>query len=118
MPTPSVDDTAEDETSVPKLIEPNTYTYLSNVLAKCNETRASVYLYALNISVFVIFVIVVSAILYFRYTSKPTAEQLKQKELADHAYILSKIRHYKRERDHMATRTNLSGLPILDNRPL
>ena len=99
--------------TLPALIENNTRYYLQNVLQKCNQHRASIYHWSLNIGVFIIFVIIVFAILYSCYKSKRTPEEIQQKDLKDQAYILSKIRHYKQERQHIVSRTTLTGLPVI-----
>jgi hypothetical protein len=100
------------------LIDNNTRHYLSQVLQKCHGYRASIYQWALNIGVFVIFIAVTATILYCCYRSKPTPEQLKEKELEDQAYVLSKRRHYKQERQNIASRASITGLPVVDARPI
>jgi hypothetical protein len=56
-----------------------------------------------------------TVILYFCYKSKKTPEEIKKRELEDQAYILSKIRHYKQERQNMASRATITGLPLVGN---
>jgi len=100
------------------LIDHNTRHYLRQVLHKCHGYRASMYQWALNIGVFVGFVVVTITILYCCYRTKLTPEQIKEKELADQAYVLSKIKHYKQEREHIASRASITGLPVVDARPI
>jgi hypothetical protein len=103
-----------DRTStLPSLIENNTRYYLQQVLQKCNNHRASIYHWSLNIGVFILFIIVLITVLYSCYRSKKTPEEIKQKELQDQAYVLSKIRHYKQERQHIASRIAITGLPVI-----
>jgi len=97
---------------LPSLIENNTRSYLQQVLQKCNQHRASIYQFSLNIGVFIIFTIVLCSVLYSCYKSKKTPEEIKQKELEDQAYVLSKIRHYKQERQYIASRSTITGLPV------
>ena len=98
----------------PKLIESNTRYYLSDILHKCHDNRAKLYMYALNIGIFVLFVLVTTGVLYTCYKSKRTPEEIRQREIEDQAYILSKIRHYKHERQNMASRATITGLPLVD----
>jgi hypothetical protein len=105
-------------TAIPSLIENNTRYYLQHVLQKCNHHRANIYQGALNIGVFVIFIVVLATVLYCCYKSKRTPEQIKEKELEDQAYVLSKIRHYKQERNNIASRASITGLPMADTRPI
>ena len=102
----------------PSLIENNTRFYLQQVLHKCNQHRTNIYQWALNIGVFIAFIVILFAILYACYKSKRTPEEIQQKELEDQAYVLSKIRHYKQERDHIASRASITGLPVMDTRPI
>jgi hypothetical protein len=99
--------------TIPSLIENNTRYYLQQILQKCNHNRASIYQWVLNIGVFVVFMIILVAVLYSCYKSKKTPEEIQQKELEDQAYVLSKIRHYKQERQHIASRSNMTGLPVM-----
>jgi len=102
----------ETEKANPSLIEYGTRHYLQQVLQKCNHHRASIYQWALNVGVFAVFCIVASTVLYACYKSKRSPEEIQQKELEDQAYILSKIRHYKQERQHIASRSSITGLPV------
>lgn len=99
--------------SSPNLIESNTRYYLSDILHKCHDNRAKLYIYSLNTAIFVLFVVVTTLILYFCYKSKKTPEEIKKRELEDQAYILSKIRHYKQERQNIASRATITGLPLV-----
>jgi len=98
--------------TIPSLIENNTRFYLQHVLQKCNQHRASIYHWSLNIGVFIIFAVISITVLYSCYKSKKTPEEIQQKELEDQAYVLSKIRHYKQERQHIASRSTMTGLPV------
>ena len=99
--------------TIPSLIDSSTRYYLQQVLQKCGQNRASIYQWALNIGVFVMFVLVVTIVLYYCYKSKRTPEEIAQKEMEDQAYILSKIKQYKQERQHIASRTTMTGLPTI-----
>lgn len=107
--------TEEKTQAPPKLIEPVTRYYISNILNQCHENRAKIYLFTLNAGVFLLFVLVTSIILYGCYRSKKTPEEIKKREIEDQKYILSKIRHYKRERENMVSRGMMTGLPVTTN---
>ena len=73
-------------------------------------------MYVLNIGVFVIFVIVTTIILYSCHRSKPTAEELVQKEIETQKYVLSKIKQYKHDRQTMNSMNHtFTGLPVTYN---
>ena len=51
----------------PRLIENGAHSYMNDILQTCHSTRVNIYLYALNIGVFILFVGVVALILYYCY---------------------------------------------------
>jgi len=100
------------------LIENGSYHYMNNLLHQCHENRVNIYLYILNISIFLIFTLSVCGVLYYCYSYKrnPLEEQMRlQKE---QEYILSKIRFYKDHQRTINSKASLTGLPIVDPRPL
>lgn len=102
----------------PRLIEPTSKYYMSEILHKCHDTRVSVYQYSLNIGVFIIFIIIVGLVLYYCYKSKLTPEEEYQKKMREQEYILSKIRVYKDHQRVIHSKSDITALPTLDNRPL
>jgi hypothetical protein len=101
--------------STPKLIEPNTKGYLYQTLQNCHQNRVSVYYYALNTSVFVIFVGITGALLYYCNKYKLSPYEKQQKMIRDQHYILSKIRYYKDETQKIndATVSSITQLPSM-----
>lgn len=96
----------------PRLIEPQARHYMADVLYKCTQTRAKIYTNVLNISVGVLFLGVSAAILYFSYRNRPTSQEKYDKEMKDQAYILTKIRQYKEERQNIHRNSLITGLPL------
>jgi hypothetical protein len=78
----------------------------------------NIYLYALNIGVFVLFVGITAAVLYYCYTKRMSPEEARQKQLKEQEYILSKIRFYKEQQRNIASRASITGLPTMDPRPI
>jgi hypothetical protein len=91
---------------------------MSEILNKCHETRVSTYVYSLNIGVFILFILVVGITLYCCYRSKLSPEEDYQKKIKDQEYILSKIRFYKDHQRAIQSKSDITALPVLDNRPL
>jgi len=91
----------------PNLIEPNVKTHLFNTLQKCHEYRTNVYLYSFNIVVFVLFIGITGAVLYYSYNKKLSPYEQKQKLLKEQDYVLSKIRFYQDEQKKIASITRL-----------
>ena len=102
----------------PRLIETGAVYYMSNVLNSCHSNRVNIYLYALNIGVFILFVFIVGLILYNCHKSKMSPEQAYQKQLKEQEYILSKIRYYKDHQASIASRASITGLPTTDPRSI
>lgn len=102
----------------PHLIETTAKMYMSNVLNKCHENRVNIYLYTLNFSVLILFFLVLGLILYYCYHNKMTPEEIEQKKIKEQEYILSKIRYYKDHQRSISSRASITGLPMLDERPI
>jgi hypothetical protein len=102
----------------PRLIENNCRSYMSEILNQCHENRVNIYLYFLNIGVFIIFVLVVFLVLYYCYKTKLSPEEEYQKRIKDQEYILSKIRFYKEHQRNISSKASITDLPVLDGRPL
>ena len=102
----------------PRLIEPTSKYYMSEILHKCHDTRLSVYQYSLNIGVFIVFIVVTGIVLYYCYRSKLTPEEEYNKKIKEQEYILSKIRVYKDHQRTIHSKSDITALPTLDNRPL
>ena len=97
----------------PRLIENSAKNYLFQTLQKCHTNRVSIYYYALNFGVLLLFVGVVGAILYYCSKKKLTDYEKQQKIMKDQAYVLSKIRYYqedKKERNRSQV-TGITDLP-------
>lgn len=107
-----------EEVIAPRLIENSAKSYMSGILNKCHNTRVSIYLYALNMGVLIVFCIVVGLVLYYCYKRKLTPEEEYQKRMKEQEYILSKIKTYKEHQRNISSRASITGLPTLDERPL
>lgn len=102
------------DSNAPRLVEPTTKYFLHNTLNQCHNNRVNIYTWVLNISVFVIFVGIFAAALYYCRKRKLTPEQQYQKMMKEQAYILSKIRFYQNERiEHPLS--SITSLPVVKN---
>jgi hypothetical protein len=87
--------------AAPRLIETSIKSALYQTLNKCHDMRVKYYSIFFNTAIFVIFVGIFGAALYFCYKRKLSPEEQYQKMVMDQQYILSKIRFYQNERvDH------------------
>lgn len=102
----------------PRLIESGAHNYMTQILQNCHSNRVSIYLYVLNIGVFIGFIIVVGLVLYYCHKNKLTPEEAYQKEMREQDYILSKIRYYKEQQRNIQSRAPITGLPTMDPRSI
>lgn len=99
----------------PRLIENSAKNYLFQTLQKCHYNRVSIYYYALNIGVFLLFVGIVGSVLYYCSKQKLTDYDKQQKMLKDQQYIMSKIRYYKEDKKVMRESqvSDITNLPYI-----
>jgi hypothetical protein len=100
--------------SSPQLIEPMAKHYLFDTLKVCHNTRTTIYYYALNIGVFVLFASIFGYFLYYNYTHKLSDYEKERKMIRDQQYVLSKIRFYQEDRKQNQSRiSNITNLPFV-----
>jgi hypothetical protein len=75
----------------PTLIEPGVKSFFSGVLKGCNQVRANHYNTIFNISMFILFFLLLASILYFKYKGKLTPEEKEQKKQQEKQYILTRL---------------------------
>jgi len=97
----------------PQLIEHEAHNYMTQILQGCHSNRVKIYLYVLNIGIFLIFFIIVGLVLYYCHKTKMTPEEVNQKQLKEQDYILSKIRYYKEQQRNITSKASITGLPTI-----
>ena len=85
--------------SVPRLIENNVKSYVQIVLNKCNENRIRLYSFVLNALVLVLFIGIVTGILWYCHSAKLTPKERILKFRRDQEYVLTKIRQFQMEKN-------------------
>lgn len=95
----------------PSLIEPGVKYFFGGVLKECNRLREEYHNGVFNTCMFGAFVLVLGAVLYYKYSSKPTPEEQVEIRRKQKEYILSKLRMVNAA-NHAASRGNfITGLP-------
>jgi len=74
------------------LVEPGIRTYFHSSFEECKKYKLGYYTKILNIGLFILFVAIVSAVLYFKKKKKLTPAQKNKKNEEDRMYIINKIR--------------------------
>lgn len=80
------------------LIEPGIRDYFNGSFQQCKEYKMTYYTWIVNTVLFVLFVLTVTLILYFKRKKKLTPEQLRKRNEEDRMYIINKIRSLQIER--------------------
>jgi hypothetical protein len=95
----------------PSLIEPGVKYFFGGVLKECNRLREEYHNAVFNTCMLGAFVLVLAAVLYYKYRSKPTPEEQVEIRRKQQEYILSKLRMVNAA-NHAASRGNfITGLP-------
>lgn len=79
----------------PNLIEPGIYTFLKYSLKQSHVFKCNYYNYILNISLCIIFVLLITLLCVIHYKGSPTLEEIQLKNNKTKEYIINKIRNYK-----------------------
>lgn len=96
--------------SQPYLIEPGTKYFLSATLQKSNIKRGKMKVLYFNISLLIIFIIIMGTFLTYKFKNKLTEEEISEKKREKEIYILSKVRNVI-ERREMQQKNNITNLP-------
>lgn len=80
-----------DETITPKLVDYNLKQYLHISLKKSHDFKVEFFNNILNISILLIFIIILISFLYFRYKGKLSQEEIYKKNNEKRVYVLSKL---------------------------
>ena len=75
----------------PFLTEPGVKSFISGVLKGCHQIKSHHYNTVFNVSMFVLFTIILVGILYFKYKGKLTPEEKERKKQQEKQYILTKL---------------------------
>ncbi len=80
----------------PRLVEHNVKYFLKNVLKNCHNIKQNNYNFYYNSCLLILFIILFSLILSFKYKGNSTNKELLLKQEKDKQYIMSKLFYYNR----------------------
>ena len=98
----------------PSLIEPGVKYFLNETLKQCHEIKAKYNNYLLNIILLIIFLLILGAVLLYKYKGKLTPAEKVAKDNQKKQYILSKIKNYQ-DSKLRAQQELITGLPYWNN---
>ena len=104
----------EAEYTKPLLIEPGIKYFLNETLKQCRRFKEQYNNTLFNVSVFIVFILILGVILVFKYKGKLTPAEKEQKENEKKQYILSKIQNYQQDKIRKQQEL-ITGLPHWEN---
>ena len=103
-----------DEFSKPLLVEPGIKYFLHETLKKCKEYKETYNNYLYNAGLFIFFMLILGAILLYKYRGKLSTEEMQQRDREKRQYILSKIKNFQ-DAKRIAHQELITSLPNWDN---
>ena len=103
-----------EECSKPLLIEPGVKYFLNETLKQCNEFKNKYNNILFNVLLFISFIIILGAILLYKYKGKLTPMEKEKQNREKQQYILEKIKNFQ-EAKKQASQDLITGLPSWDN---
>ena len=94
----------------PALTEPGVKYFLNHSLKQCNIIRTKFHNTIFNIGLFIGFLIVLGAILIYKYKGRLTPVEIDRKNKQKQQYILSKIKNFQLEKLRVQ-QALITGLP-------
>jgi hypothetical protein len=76
----------------PGLTEPGVRYFLCEILKQCKEKKYALYSRIFNITIFILFVLVLGGILYYRHKGKMTEVEKKRRQKTEEVYMIEKIK--------------------------
>ena len=103
-----------NDSSKPTLIEPGVKYFLNQTLKQCREFKDKFNNTVFNISLLVLFLVILGLILLYKYKGKLTPVEKEQRNREKQQYILSKIKNYQ-DAKRAASQELITGLPAWDS---
>tara|TARA_B100001093_G_scaffold514075_1_gene587333 strand:- start:1056 stop:1469 length:414 start_codon:yes stop_codon:yes gene_type:complete len=111
---------SENLENKPRLVDNSSKYFFNGILRECNKFKQRNFNLYYNLSLFILFIIILGCILFFRYKGNLTKKQLSAKQSKDNNYIMSKLIYYNRQNIDNQQRINnnlITNLPDYGNHP-
>jgi len=102
------------ENSRPMLTEPGVKYFINETLKQCHHFKEQYQNTVFNISLLVLFFVILAILLLYKYKGKLTPEEIEQRESIKKQYILSKIKNFQ-DAKIRAQQELITGLPHWEN---
>ena len=104
----------------PKLVDNGVKYFFKEILKGCHNYKQNNYNSFYNLSMFLLFIVVLGVILYTRYKGNKNSKSYYEKSMKDKEYIMSKLVYYNRQNidNQQKIRNNMiTNLPDYSNHP-
>ena len=98
----------------PLLIEPGVKYFLGETLKKCNYKKKEQNTYIINIGFFILFIIILSSYLLYKYKTKPTKQDKEKLEKLKKNYFIDKVKQMQSEKAKL-TNQQITNLPKFES---
>jgi hypothetical protein len=102
----------------PKLVDNGVKYFLREVLKNCHNYKQNNYNTFYNITMFIVFILILGLILFTRYKGNAMSKKYYEKSMKDKEYIMSKLVYYNRQNidNQQRIRNNMiTNLPDYSN---
>lgn len=93
----------------PSLVEDGVKNFMNTTLNNCYQKKMEIYNWVVNITCFVVFLLLLISILYLFKKPKLTPYEMNEKIQREQEYVVSKIRDYK---EMHRSSSRITDLPI------
>ena len=100
--------------SRPLLTEPGVKYFLGETLKNCKKNKEVFNVQLFNLALFVGFLCIVSALLVYKYKTKPTQKELKKKEQLKRDYFINKVRKLQADKARIYNQS-ITNLPKFES---
>ena len=98
----------------PILTEPGVKYFLGETLKNCKKNKEVFNVQLFNLALFIGFLTIVTALLVYKYKSKPGPEEMKQKAHLKRDYFLNKVRKLQADKARIYNK-NITNLPNFES---
>lgn len=105
-----------------ELVAPGVKNFISGVLRQCRNTKDKYYTVIFNVTMVLIFSLLLGGFLYYKYKGKPSPQEIEEKKRKEQEYIMKKIGTHiatrkKQELSNNLDSTLITNLPGWNNHP-
>ena len=101
-------------TSRPILTEPGVKYFLGETLKNCKKNKDIFNVQLFNLGLFVGFLTIVTALLVYKYKTKPGPEEMKKKERLKRDFFFNKVRKLQADKARMYNKS-ITNLPKFES---